>query len=132
MTWTVLHLSQSIDAGTETVIAIASDPRQLPDWAAGLSAGIRNENGRWITDSPMGAVEVKFVGPIGAGVLDHDVSMPDGTIVHNPFRVLRNDLGSEVVFSIFKRAGMTDDQFDADAELVRGDLTRLKVLVEGN
>ena len=132
MTWTVRHLTPTVDAQTDAAIANAGDPQQLPRWAAGLSAGIRNENGRWITDSPMGTVEVEFVGPIKLGVLDYDVTMPDGAVVHNPLRVLRNDRGSEVVFSIFKRTGMTDDEFEADATLVHEDLARLKVLVEDN
>ena len=132
MTWPVQHLTLTIDAGIEAVIAVAANPLQLPRWAAGLSAGIRNEEGRWITDSPMGAVEVRFVGPTESGVLDHDVIMPDGAVVHNPLRVLRNDQGSEVVFSIFKRMGMTDDEFESDAALVSEDLARLKSLVEGS
>ncbi|UIK90086.1 hypothetical protein [Arthrobacter polaris] len=74
---------------------------------AGSSAGIRNEESRWITASPMGAV------------------------VQNPLRMLRNDQGSQVVFSIFKAAGVTDDEFEADAALVSADLARLKSLVEG-
>lgn len=131
MTWQVRHLTQTIDAGAGLVIAVAADPLQLPRWAAGLSTGIRNEEGRWITDSPMGSVEVRFVGPVESGVLDHDVVMPDGTTVRNPLRVLENDQGSEVVFSIFKRTGMSDEDFENDAGRVREDLARLKALVEG-
>ncbi len=132
MTWPVRHVSQSIDAPIDAVIAIGADPQQLPQWAAGLSSGIRNDNGRWIADSPMGPVEVAFVGPTSAGILDHDVTLPDGTVVHNPFRVLRNDQGSEVVFSLFQRTGMTDDEFAADVQAVAADLARLKALVEGS
>ena len=131
MTWPVQHISQAIDASVEAVIAVAGDPKQLPRWAAGLSAGIRRESGRWLTDSPMGTVEVRYVGATERGILDHDVTLPDGTIVHNPLRVLRNDQGSEVVFSLFKRPGMTDDEFDADAHLVREDLARLNKLFDG-
>lgn len=43
MTWTVRHLTQTVEAGTDAVIAIAGAPQQLPRWAAGLSAGNRNE-----------------------------------------------------------------------------------------
>lgn len=130
MTWPVVHISQSIDAGFEAVIAFAAEPRNLPLWAAGLSTGIRNDGGRWVTDSPMGSVEVKFVGPTEWGILDHDVTLPDGTVVHNPLRVLRNNKGAEVVFSIFRRPGMTDAECEEDARLVRNDLARLKTLLE--
>lgn len=131
MTWTVQHISQTINAPVVAVVTVAGDPVQLPRWAAGLSAGVRLESGRWLTDSPMGTVEVRYVGPTQWGVLDHDVTFPDRTVVHNPFRALRNDQGSEVVFSLFKRPGMTDDEFDADAQIVREDLARLKNLFDG-
>jgi hypothetical protein len=130
VTWPVLHISQTIDRSVEDVSAFAGDPLNLPRWAAGLSAGIRQEAGRWVTDSPMGVVEVTFVGPIEAGVLDHDVGLPDGTIVHNPLRVLRNDAGSEVVFTLYQRTGMTDAEFTRDAEMVREDLVRLRDVLE--
>jgi hypothetical protein len=128
MTWPVQHISQAINASVEAVIAVAGNPQQLPRWAAGLSAGIRRESGRWPTDSSIGTVEVRYVGTTEWGILDHDVTLPDGTVVHNPLRVLRNDQGREVVFSLFKRPGMTDDEFDADAHLVCEDLARLNEL----
>lgn len=130
MTWPAQHISLSIDAEPAEVIALASDPRQLPKWAAGLSTGIREDNGRWLARSPMGDIEVRFVGPTAHGILDHDVVLPDGTVVHNPLRVLRNERGSEVVFTLFHRAGMSDADYAADAAMVRADLSRLKALVE--
>jgi hypothetical protein len=131
MTWPALHLSQSIRRSAETVSAFAGDPANLPQWAAGLSTGIRRDGDRWVTDSPMGEVEVEFVGSVELGVLDHDVRMPDGTVMHNPLRVLRNDEGSEVVFTLYRRPGVTDEDFAHDAELVRQDLARLRDALEG-
>ncbi|MCX7522247.1 SRPBCC family protein [Microbacterium sp. STN6] len=130
MTWRARHVSQPIERDTAAVAAFAGDPRNLPLWAAGLSAGIRLEGQRWLTDSPMGVVEVAFVGPVEHGVLDHDVVMPDGTRVHNPLRVLRNGDGSEVVFTLFQRPGMSEADFEHDAEMVRTDLARLRELLE--
>jgi hypothetical protein len=129
MTWNVRHLTMAIDAAPEAVVAVAGDPAQLPRWAAGLSAGIRQQDdGRWVTDSPMGEVEVRFVGPLDAGVLDHDVVFPDGSVTRNPVRVLPNDEGSEVVFTLFQRTGMSDADFEADARQVQKDLDRLASL----
>jgi hypothetical protein len=130
MTWRAEHLSQAIDRDPTEVAAFAGNPENLPLWAAGLSAGIRFEDGRWVTDSPMGTVEVAFVGPIEAGVLDHDVTLPDGTVVHNPLRVLRNDQGSEVVFTLYRRPHLSDEDFDRDATMVRADLERLRRILE--
>jgi hypothetical protein len=129
MTWKALHISQPIERSVEDVIAFAADPQKLPQWAGGLSSGIRREQGRWVTDSPMGLVEVEFVGPAAAGVLDHNVKLPDGSMVHNPLRVLHNDHGSEVVFTLYQRTGVSDAEFARDAEMVRTDLARLRELL---
>lgn len=131
MTFPARHISQSIDADPASVSAFAGDPANLPQWAAGLSAGIRHEHGRWITDSPMGVVEVRYTDAVAHGILDHDVILPDGTSVHNPMRVLRNDAGSEVVFTLYRLPGVNDEAFEKDAALIRTDLLRLKELLEG-
>ncbi|MFI8633410.1 SRPBCC family protein [Microbacterium sp. NPDC077663] len=130
MTWPVLHISRSIRCAPSDVIAFAADPANLPRWAAGLSTGIRLEGGRWLADSPMGDIEVAFVGPVTAGVLDHDVTLPDGTVVHNPMRVLRNDVGSEVVFTLYRRDGVSDAEFAEDAAAIETDLESLRAILE--
>ncbi|GAA2232868.1 hypothetical protein GCM10010401_00800 [Rarobacter faecitabidus] len=94
--------------------------------------GIRNEDGRWLADSPMGPVEVVFTDGIGWGVLDHEVIMPDGTRFHNPLRVLSNDAASEVVFTLYRLPGVTDREYESDAELVRQDLRRLRDALESD
>jgi len=132
MTHPVRHISQAIERDPAAVSAFAGDPANLPLWAAGLSAGIRLEEGRWISDSPMGVVAVAFSGPTPLGILDHDVTLPDGTVVHNPLRVLRNDAGSEVVFTLYRLPGVTDEEFERDASLVAADLARLRSLLEYN
>lgn len=78
----------------------------------------------------MGVVEVAFTGSTKSGILDHDVTLPDGTIVHNPLRVIPNDTGSAIVFTLFQRAGMTDEEFRADARHVEEDLARLAELLK--
>ena len=130
MTWPSRHVSIPIPRSPEAVVAVAGDPAALPSWAAGLAGGIRRHGDRWIADAPFGTVEVSFIGPVQAGVLDHDVTMPDGEVVHNPLRVLRNDDGSEVVFTVYQRPGMTDEQFEQDAAAVAADLERLRALLE--
>ncbi len=130
MTWPVLHLTRTIESPPREVIAFAGDPANLPRWAAGLSSGIRNEGGHWLADSPLGDIEVAFVGPVEAGVLDHDVTLPDGTVVHNPLRVLRNDAGSEVVFTLFRRRGVTDAEFADDAAAIEADLEMLRTILD--
>ncbi|MET4050769.1 hypothetical protein ABID81_000102 [Frigoribacterium sp. PvP054] len=130
MTWPVVHLSRPLDHDVAVVSRVAGDPRNLPLWAAGLGAGIRSEGDRWFTESPLGVVEVAFTGPVEQGVLDHDVTLPDGTVVHNPLRVVPNDRGSEVVFTLFRRDGTSEADYRADADAVRRDLDRLAALLD--
>lgn len=130
MTYEALHISQPVDRPAAEVAAFAGDSRNLPRWAAGLSSGIRQDDGRWVTDSPMGTVEVRFTGPAEHGILDHDVVLPDGAVVHNPLRVLRNGDGSEVVFTLYRLPGVDDADFEQDAATVRGDLARLRGVLE--
>jgi uncharacterized protein YndB with AHSA1/START domain len=124
------HLSVSIDRPAAAVYAYARDPAHLPAWAAGLAAGIRRERGEWVADSPMGRVLVRFVPVNEYGVLDHDVVLPDGTTTTNPVRVLADGAGSEVVFTLRRQPGVSEDEWAADAAAVTADLKALKRLLE--
>jgi hypothetical protein len=124
------HLSVSVDRPAAEVYRYARDPAHLPVWAAGLAAGIGLERGEWVADSPMGRVLVRFVPVNEYGVLDHDVVLPDGTAVTNPLRVLADDAGSEVVFTVRRRPAMTDEEWAADLAAIGADLTSLKRVLE--
>ena len=124
------HLAVVIHRPPAEVAAFAGDPAHLPLWAAGLASGIREEQGRWFADSPMGAVEVAFVPANGLGVLDHDVVLPDGSRTTNPLRVLPYGEDAEVVFSLRREAGVPDEAFEADARAIREDLERLRSVLE--
>jgi hypothetical protein len=128
--WRVKHLSIAIARSPADVYAFAVEPSHLPRWASGLAGGIRHEAGAWIADSPMGQVRVAFAPRNSLGVLDHDVTLPTGAVVHNPLRVVPNAHGAEVIFTLFQLPGMTDAQFDADARLVAHDLETLKQVLE--
>jgi hypothetical protein len=82
-----------------------------------------------LLDSPMGKVTVRFVPRNEYGVIDHDVTLPSGTTVTNPMRVLAHPEGSEIVFTV-RQIELTDEEFDRDIGMVEGDLERLKRLME--
>ena len=124
------HLTVSLDRPAAAVYTYARDPAHLPVWAAGLAAGIRLERGEWVADSPMGRVLVRFVPVNEYGVLDHDVVLPDGTTTTNPMRVLPDGAGSEVVFTVRRRAGMNDEEWAADTAAVAADLETLRRVLE--
>ena len=74
MTFESKHLSVSINRKADEVYEFASNPENLPQWAAGLSGSIEFVNGKWIADSPMGTVTVKFAARNEFGILDHTVT----------------------------------------------------------
>ena len=130
-TWPARHLSVSIARPPSEVYAFAADPANLTRWAAGLARGFsRGGDGSWVAASPMGEVIVRFVERNALGVLDHDVTLPGGETVTNPVRVVPNGNGSEVVFTLFHRPGMTDDDVARDAAAVQRDLETLRGLLE--
>lgn len=121
-----VHVSRVLPVSAAQVYEFASDPANLHLWAGGLaSAPVRVENGVVVVESPMGEVRVRFVAPNDFGVLDHDVQLPDGTVVTNPMRVFAHPEGSEVVFTV-RQLGMTDEEFAADCAAVASDLERLE------
>jgi hypothetical protein len=124
------HLSEGISRPAAEVYDYASNPANLPEWAPGLGSSVEYVDGRWLVDSPMGRVSVAFVPRNEYGVLDHDVTMPSGEIVYNPMRVTKDGSGSEVVFTLRRLPGMSDEDFGRDAEAVAADLARLKQVLE--
>lgn len=123
------HVSHVIAATPEAVYAFASDVDNLPRWASGLAQGdIVRDGERLIVDSPMGRVEVRFVEQNSFGILDHDVTLPSGATVTNPFRVLSHPDGAEVVFTV-RQLNLDDAEFDRDIAAITADLERLATLV---
>lgn len=130
MTFPSQHISVSINRPANQIYEFAANPQNLPQWASGLSGSIQNIAGDWIAESPMGRIQVKFAEPNHYGVLDHEVTLPSGATVYNPMRVFPNNDGSEVVFTLYRRPDMSDQQFAEDAQAVASDLQRLKRLLE--
>lgn len=101
-----------------------------PAWASGLGTSGAREGQDWMSETAQGPVRVRFVERNHLGVLDHHVTLPDGGVVYSPMRVVPNDEGSEIAFTLFRRPGMTDEQFQADAAIVERDLKVLQRLLE--
>lgn len=127
---TVKHVSISILCAPEKVYAFASNGENLTQWASGLSGAQIEKSGEfWVSDSPMGKVKVKFAPNNSFGVMDHDVYLPSGEINTNPFRVVKNAEGCEVTFTVFKLAGVSEEDFEKDVHLIETDLKKLKSLM---
>ena len=104
----------TIERDALDVYNFVSDPKNLPQWASGLSA----------------AVKVRFVERNKYGVLDHFVATGSGPEVYMPMRVFPNGEGAEVLITVFRQPGVSDEKFGEDTQWVRRDLEALKDLLE--
>ena len=130
MTFMAKHISVSIERSASEVYEFASNPENLPRWAGGLSGSIKRVDDEWIAEAPMGIVKVKFAERNKFGVLDHEVTLASGIKFYNPMRIFPNKDGSEVIFTLYRQADMSDQKFADDAESVEKDLDKLKILLE--
>jgi hypothetical protein len=124
------HISVRVDRPVDEVYDYASDPANVPAWAPGLATSVQEVDGRWVAESGMGRIIIDFTGRNDYGVLDHQVALPSGDSVYNPMRVIADGAGSEVVFTLRRAPGVSDDEFERDTTLVQADLNTLKKVLE--
>ena len=122
-------LSLAIDAAPERVYAFASNPENLPRWVPFFKR-VAYVDGDWVAETEAGRVVFEFVHDNDLGVLDHTLTLADGETITNPMRVIAHGDGSELLFTLMQRAGVSDAAFMEDAERVLHDLLTLKRLLE--
>ena len=66
-------------------------------------------------DTPAERVRFAFAPPNDLGVLDHYLTLNSGKVIYVPMRVIADESGSEVVFTVRRRPGMTDDELKRTA-----------------
>ena len=120
-------LSVAIDRAPEDVYAFASRPENLPRWA--FFDAIERQGDAWVARTPDGPVTIRFAEPNALGVLDHVVRVAD-LEVHVPMRVVANGSGSEILLTVLRLPGTTDETFERDCGTVARDLAKLKELLE--
>lgn len=126
------HISVGIARPPGEVYEFLAEPENFPKWASGLGHSFRHVGGQdWLVETPAGSMTVRFSARNDKGILDHHVIPEAGEAIYIPMRVFANGDGSEVVFCLFQRPGMSDDEFARDRDWVRQDLLALKRLLEG-
>lgn len=125
-----LNLSVFINRDSEDVYDFVCVPENFPRWASGLGRLLKKVHGEWVAETPEGPVKIRFSERNELGVLDHWVSTKPGVQIYIPMRVIPNGRGSELIFTLFRLADMSDEQFAADAEWIMRDLNSLKNLLE--
>lgn len=123
-------LSISIDRSAAEAYAFLSVPDNFPKWASGLGGSLRKAGGEWIAETAEGPVRVQFSEPNSFGVLDHSVTLPRGSSVYVPLRVIPAKQGCELVLTLFRRTDVSDEKFAADVEWVMRDLRTAKQILE--
>ncbi|MEZ2219367.1 SRPBCC family protein [Rhizobium sp. RCC_161_2] len=124
----IVHVS--IDRPWLEVYGFAGRPENMPLWASGLTSGLEQDGEEWVTKGILGSARIRFTLRNDFGVIDHTVILESGLQVYNALRVVPNGDGCEVIFTLLRLPGMTDEQFAADTAHVLKDLNTLKALME--
>ena len=124
-------ISVSIERSAAEAYAFLSVPENFPRWASGLARSLRKVGGDWVAQTAEGPVTVCFSEPNSFGVLDHSVIRPQGGSVYVPLRVVPRERGCELVLTLLRQPGMSEEKFAADAEWVMRDLQAAKRIIEG-
>ena len=123
-------ISISIKRRPAEVYEYLADPANFPKWSVFIKE-IRKEGSEWIATTPESTVRIRFTPRNEFRILDHYVTVSPQIQVYVPMRVLANpENDSEVIFTVFRLPGMSDEQYKDDIEMVLADLTGLKRVLE--
>jgi hypothetical protein len=122
----------SINSAAEKVYDFVSIPENFPKWATAFCLSFQKsiEENKWIIDTPNGQATIRFAEKNKFGIVDHFVSPSPNFEIYIPMRIVTNNLGSEVMFTIFRLPNMSDDQMAKAIDLVEKDLNNLKQIME--
>jgi hypothetical protein len=123
-------VSISIRRRPEDVYEYLADPANFPEWSVFIKE-IKKEENEWIATTPEGTVRIRFTPRNEFRILDHYVTVSPQLQVYVPMRVLVNpENDSEVIFTVFRLPGMSDEQYNDDIGMVLTDLAGLKRVLE--
>lgn len=125
-------LTISVQRSAGDTYNFIANPENLPRWAPGLCLSVeRTEDADvWNLNTSIGPATARFTPKNEFGVLDHYVKLSTGVEVYVPLRVISNQSGCEIIFTVFRLPEMTDEQFSVDIAAVQKDLQALKQLME--
>ena len=125
-------LSISIARRPKEVVSFLLQPANLPLWMSigGSLKMTPRENGEWLIDLPQGPRIVSFEAPNKYGVVDHAFYEEGKPRELVPTRVFPNGEGSELTYTLFKRDGVSDEEFASTLQWVETDFLALKSVLE--
>ena len=123
--------SISVRQDWQTVYTLIWPPEMFGRWAAGLAhSEIRPHGDVWLADGSDGPIIVRFTPHNTFGVMDHFVDTGDGREIHVPLRVVQNGDGTEIMLTLYRQPGTSEERYAADIKLINRDLRSLKALIE--
>ncbi|WP_028778498.1 SRPBCC family protein [Shimazuella kribbensis] len=123
-------LSITIGHPPEKVYEFIMDPINFTKWTTSFTHSIQKIKDEWIVETTDGQLKLRFIEKNTFGVADHYVTTEAGIEISNHIRVIPNDSGSELTFTLFQIDGMSDAQFSNDYHNVESDLKILKSVLE--
>lgn len=123
-------ISVRIARPLDEVYDFVHKPDNFPKWASGLSNTLEKLDGQWVADSPGGPVKIHFSEWNPFGVVDHIVVPKSSPEIYLPMRAIKNGDGTEIIFTLLRYPGVSDEHFARDIEWVTRDLHTLKKLLE--
>jgi hypothetical protein len=123
--------SVSIAAPPDFVWAALADVTQWPRFSPFALAVVPASKGTYTVTSPGGG-EVVLTSNFDRELrlLDHTVTLPDGTRVLIPYRVAPNHLGSELIMTNVKSPGDSTEEYEEQLRWMRAELDGAKRYVE--
>jgi uncharacterized protein YndB with AHSA1/START domain len=116
----------SIEAPPEAVLDVIADPRKLPLWAPTFARTVRADGDAWIVDTGEREVRRRIDVSREHGTVDF-VSATGGFFT----RVIRNGVGSELMFTSFAAPGEDEAGRESRRATVAQELENVRALAEG-
>jgi predicted homoserine dehydrogenase-like protein len=120
----------SVDRPLAQVYAYTTEPLNMVHWASGVGSSIVPKGDAYAVMTEAGPAQLRFAPRNEFGVLDHVVTLADGTEVNVPMRVVANGEGAVVMLVLLRLPSMSDSEFARDEAWMRRDLARLKEILE--
>lgn len=126
-----LTITISINRPPADVYEYLVEPLNLPTWTTGIDRMVHREGEDWVATTSVGELIFRYTPRNSYGVLDYSIRAVDEEGVHVvPVRVFANGEGAEITLTHYQRSGMSDAEFDSEAEWIRTDFETLKALLE--
>jgi Polyketide cyclase / dehydrase and lipid transport len=119
-----------IEAPPAAVLAVVTDPTNLPRFAPGFARGVVREGEGWIIDSARGRLRLRTAVDADRGTVDLHLTAPDGSESTVFLRVLPNGSGAELTFTLLLPGSASDAAVAEQGGIVAEELELLRQLCE--